>query len=141
MHDEMVTRRKWLTDQEFLDLLGATNLIPGPNSTEMAITRVAVVSAAQSYGDGYAAAARGRRRAGASTCAVAVLQLPQDRCGEYGSGYVLLAFLRADLVVPVVQPKDLKKWLRGAGKGETLKTADFRALEQILDAEAAARQK
>src|SRR5512134_702024 len=37
MHDEVVVRRKWMTDQEFLDLLGATNLIPGPNSTEMAI--------------------------------------------------------------------------------------------------------
>jgi chromate transporter len=37
MHDEVVKRRKWLTEQEFLDLLGATNLIPGPNSTEMAI--------------------------------------------------------------------------------------------------------
>ena len=37
MHDEVVKRRRWLTDQEFLDLLGATNLIPGPNSTEMAI--------------------------------------------------------------------------------------------------------
>jgi chromate transporter len=37
MHDEVVTRRKWLTDEEYLDLLGATNLIPGPNSTEMAI--------------------------------------------------------------------------------------------------------
>ncbi|HPO58320.1 MAG TPA: chromate efflux transporter [Anaerolineaceae bacterium] len=37
MHDEVVRRKKWLTDQEFLDLLGATNLIPGPNSTEMAI--------------------------------------------------------------------------------------------------------
>jgi chromate transporter len=37
MHDEVVTRRKWLTDEEFLDLLGATNLIPGPNSTEMVI--------------------------------------------------------------------------------------------------------
>jgi chromate transporter len=37
MHDEVVRRRKWQTDQEFLDLLGATNLIPGPNSTEMAI--------------------------------------------------------------------------------------------------------
>lgn len=36
-HDEVVQRRQWLTDQEFLDLLGATNLIPGPNSTEMAI--------------------------------------------------------------------------------------------------------
>jgi chromate transporter len=37
MHDEIVKRRKWLSDQEFLDLVGATNLIPGPNSTEMAI--------------------------------------------------------------------------------------------------------
>lgn len=37
MHDEVVSRREWLTDEQFLDLLGATNLIPGPNSTEMAI--------------------------------------------------------------------------------------------------------
>lgn len=37
MHDEVVKRRKWLTDEQFLDLVGATNLIPGPNSTEMAI--------------------------------------------------------------------------------------------------------
>jgi chromate transporter len=37
MHAEIVKRRKWLTDEQFLDLLGATNLIPGPNSTEMAI--------------------------------------------------------------------------------------------------------
>lgn len=35
--DEVVRRRQWLDDQHFLDLLGATNLIPGPNSTEMAI--------------------------------------------------------------------------------------------------------
>jgi chromate transporter len=37
MRHEIVERRKWLDDQEFLDLLGAANLIPGPNSTEMAI--------------------------------------------------------------------------------------------------------
>ena len=37
MRDEIVARRKWVDDQHFLDLLGATNLIPGPNSTEMAI--------------------------------------------------------------------------------------------------------
>jgi len=37
MRDEVVRRRKWLDDQRFLDLLGATNLIPGPNSTEMTI--------------------------------------------------------------------------------------------------------
>ena len=37
MEDEVVKRRRWLTSEHFLDLLGATNLIPGPNSTEMAI--------------------------------------------------------------------------------------------------------
>jgi chromate transporter len=37
MEDEVVRRRGWLTRDRFLDLLGATNLIPGPNSTEMAI--------------------------------------------------------------------------------------------------------
>ena len=37
MEDEVVTRRRWMTHQQFLDLIGATNLIPGPNSTEMAI--------------------------------------------------------------------------------------------------------
>src|SRR5262245_44460146 len=37
MEDEVVRRRRWLSHVEFLDLLGATNLIPGPNSTEMAI--------------------------------------------------------------------------------------------------------
>jgi chromate transporter len=38
MQDEVVRRRQWLTRQQFLDMLGLTNLIPGPNSTEMAIT-------------------------------------------------------------------------------------------------------
>ena len=37
MEDEVVSRRHWLTREQFLDFLGATNLIPGPNSTEMAI--------------------------------------------------------------------------------------------------------
>ena len=37
MRHEVVIKRKWLTEQHFLDLIGATNLIPGPNSTEMAI--------------------------------------------------------------------------------------------------------
>lgn len=35
--NEVVTKRKWLAEQHFLDLIGATNLISGPNSTEMAI--------------------------------------------------------------------------------------------------------
>jgi chromate transporter len=37
MEQEVVRRRQWMSREEFLDLLGATNLIPGPNSTEMAI--------------------------------------------------------------------------------------------------------
>jgi chromate transporter len=37
MHREFVEDRKWLSETEFLDLLGAVNLIPGPNSTQMAI--------------------------------------------------------------------------------------------------------
>lgn len=35
LRDEVVTRRQWMTDHAFLDMLAATNLIPGPNSTEM----------------------------------------------------------------------------------------------------------
>jgi len=37
MHEEVVVRRKWISAAEFLDMVAATNLIPGPNSTEMAI--------------------------------------------------------------------------------------------------------
>src|SRR5205823_11807950 len=37
MEEEIVRRRRWLSRERFLDLLGATNLIPGSNSTEMAI--------------------------------------------------------------------------------------------------------
>jgi chromate transporter len=37
MREEVVVKKKWLEEQHFLDLIGATNLIPGPNSTEMAI--------------------------------------------------------------------------------------------------------
>ena len=37
MEDEIVNKRKWVSKEKFIDLLGFTNLIPGPNSTEMAI--------------------------------------------------------------------------------------------------------
>jgi chromate transporter len=37
MRNEVVQRLKWMGEQEFLDLVGASSLIPGPNSTELAI--------------------------------------------------------------------------------------------------------
>jgi chromate transporter len=37
MHEEVVRRRGWMDEQRFLDLVGATSLIPGPNSTELAM--------------------------------------------------------------------------------------------------------
>ena len=37
MREELVRRKGWVTDERFVDLMGATNLIPGPNSTELAI--------------------------------------------------------------------------------------------------------
>lgn len=37
MREELVVKKQWLTEQAFLDLVGASNLIPGPNSTELAI--------------------------------------------------------------------------------------------------------
>ena len=35
MEEEVVRKRRWMSEEHFLDLVGATNLIPGPNSTEM----------------------------------------------------------------------------------------------------------
>jgi chromate transporter len=37
MREEIVARRSWLTDAEYVDLIGAANLIPGPTSTEVAL--------------------------------------------------------------------------------------------------------
>jgi len=37
MRKEVVENKKWISEQEFMDLVGATHLIPGPNSTELAI--------------------------------------------------------------------------------------------------------
>jgi chromate transporter len=37
MQEELVERRRWLTKEQFLDLIGSANLLPGPSSTELAI--------------------------------------------------------------------------------------------------------
>src|SRR5439155_500608 len=121
MEDEVVRRRGWLTREQFLDYLGATNLIPGPNSTEMAIhigygrrgvrrLRSSVgaaglrLLAVPSWPSLRAAAAAGGAVAGVGTTSASVGLWPLFgvfvKVGAvlFGSGYVLLAFLRADLV-------------------------------------------
>lgn len=37
MEEEIVSKRKWISKEKFMDFYGATNLLPGPNSTELAI--------------------------------------------------------------------------------------------------------
>src|SRR5262249_34770682 len=37
MREEVVRRRQWMSDERFVDLIGITNLIPGPSSTQLAI--------------------------------------------------------------------------------------------------------
>src|SRR5713226_6159180 len=37
MREEVVRRRQWISEEQFVDLIGITNLIPGPSSTELAI--------------------------------------------------------------------------------------------------------
>jgi chromate transporter len=37
MHDEVVVRRRWVSEQEFLDAFGATSVLPGPGSTQLSI--------------------------------------------------------------------------------------------------------
>ena len=37
MEDEVVRRRRWITHERFLDLVSASGMIPGPNSTELAM--------------------------------------------------------------------------------------------------------
>ena len=44
-----------------------------------------------------------------------------------------------DPIVPVLEPKTIKKWLRGGGKGENVRPADLRALEALFDETAAAK--
>lgn len=100
MHDEVVTRRRWLSDDAFVDLIGVTNLIPGPNSTEMTM-HVGRVRAGW----------RGLIVAGASfilpaaaivlACAVAYVRYGQTPNGQallYGVKPVVLAIIGQALV-------------------------------------------
>jgi chromate transporter len=79
MEDEVVRRRKWLSHERFLDLLGAANLIPGPNSTELAI---------------HIGWAR-RRWAGLVVCGLAFIVPAMLAAGAFGWAYVRFGALPA----------------------------------------------
>lgn len=119
MHDEVVERRRWLSDQEFLDLIGVTNLIPGPNSTEMTM-HVGRVRAG----------GRGLIVAGASfilpaaaivlACAVAYVRYGQTPNGQavlYGVKPVVLAIIGQALLklARTALTRDALQWIVGAG--------------------------
>lgn len=124
MLDEVVRRRHWLSEERFLDLLGATNLIPGPNSTELAIHI------------GW----ERRRGAGLLVAGCAFIlpaMLITGACGwvyvRYGqlpSGTALLYGVKPVIVAVVLQaiwglwPKAAKNWpLRAIGLGAGLAVA------------------
>ena len=86
MDAEVVRKRGWLTREQFLDLLGAANLIPGPSSTEMAIY-IGLVRAGW----------RGLIVAGTCFILPAMVIVLALAVAYVEYGYVLLAFLRADL--------------------------------------------
>ncbi|MCI0426252.1 MAG: chromate efflux transporter, partial [Actinobacteria bacterium] len=109
MHDEVVNRRGWMDDQRFLDLVGVTNLIPGPNSTEMAM-----------HVGNERAGARGLITAGVSfivpaALIVAVLAWAYVEYGDTPGGEALLLGVKPVVVVIVVQA--LLKLGRTAVKG------------------------
>ena len=117
LHQELVVQRQWLSEEQFLDLVSAANLIPGPNSTELVIhiglqragyagmlaAGLCFIAPAMFSVLVLAAALLLPAVAAASALpfALPVLFLVFLKIGAvlYGIGYVLLAFLRADLVV------------------------------------------
>lgn len=112
MEEEFVARRRWLTRAEFLDLLGMTNLIPGPNSTELAIH----IGRAR-------AGAAGLVVAGASfilpaMCAVLALAWAYVRYGSLPVGAALAHGLQPVVLAIVVQA--LVRLARAAVKTKTL---------------------
>jgi len=138
MEDEVVRRRRWLTREEFLDYVGATSLIPGPNSTELAI---------------YIGAARGGRRgllvAGVCFILPAALlvggiawayvqygALPQAGGLLYGIKPVVIAIVGAALWS--LGRTAVKSWVHGAVGVAALAAAAFGVNELVVLAGAGA---
>lgn len=99
-HREVVQQRRWLSDQEFLDLIGVTNLIPGPNSTEMTMH----VGRVRAGGRGLVVAGASFILPAAAivlACAVAYVRYGQTPSGQailYGVKPVVLAIIGQALV-------------------------------------------
>ncbi|MGH3089347.1 MAG: chromate efflux transporter [Rubrobacteraceae bacterium] len=124
MRDEVVVRRKWLSEQEFLDLVGATNLIPGPNSTELAI-----------HIGRLRAGWRGLLVAGAcfivpASAIVLVLAIFYARYGETPTGEALLYGISPVIIAIVAQA--LYGLLKTAVKGAVTAVAGTLALVLYL---------
>jgi chromate transporter len=97
MEHEVVHRRGWLTRAQFLDLLGATNLIPGPNSTELAIH----IGHARAGWPGLVVA--GAAFIGPSTLIVGVIAWAYIRYGSLPAAAGLLYGVKPVVVAIVVQ--------------------------------------
>lgn len=99
-HREVVQQRRWLSDQEFLDLIGVTNLIPGPNSTEMTMH----VGRVRAGGRGLVVAGASFILPAAAivlACAIAYVRYGQTPSGQailYGVKPVVLAIIGQALV-------------------------------------------
>lgn len=124
MHDEVVTRRGWLRDEAFVDLVGATNLIPGPNSTEMAM-----------HVGHRRAGWRGLVVAGVSfivpaAAIVLVLAWVYVRYGATSSGEALLYGVKPVVVAIVVQA--LAKLIRTVVRGPFLGAVGLAAVGAYL---------
>jgi len=114
MQDEFVRRRKWIDEQGFLDFVGATNLIPGPNSTELAM-----------YLGQHRARGRGLVAAGVgfvlpAFLIVLVLSMAYARYGATPQGIWILASVKPVVVAVIVYAlwtlgrRAVKGWLTAA---------------------------
>lgn len=113
MHEQVVRRRRWLDDARFLDLIGLANLVPGPNSTELAIH----LGRERAGWRGFAAA--GLAFIGPATAMVLGLAWVYERYGALPQAASLMAGVKAVMIAIIVQalwtlvPKAVKGPLTG----------------------------
>ena len=101
MEDEVVRRRAWMSREEFFDLVGASQLIPGPNCTQLATVAQALWGFGRTALNSAVTLAVAVVSGVALTVSLGKLLLVFLKAGGllFGSGYVLVAFLRTDLVL------------------------------------------